>query len=118
MIVTITGEKVDVTNDIARAIQEHELEFTPIAEQGLAMMNESRHKQSCYEFERGYLCALSCIVAGHGTDTAVREALQALGRINWSRIDDYDRAVLAGAIQEVEKRRKRHHTRVKPSCWR
>jgi len=35
-------------------------------------------KNECYEFQRGYICALSCIVRGHGTGTEVREALQAV----------------------------------------
>ena len=31
-LVTITGEKHNVTQDIARAITEHQIEFTPIKE--------------------------------------------------------------------------------------
>lgn len=30
-LITITGEKFDVTDDIARAIKQHDLEFTPIS---------------------------------------------------------------------------------------
>ena len=30
--ILITGEKFDVTNDIARAIKEYDLEFTPVKE--------------------------------------------------------------------------------------
>ena len=71
-------------------------------------MNEAHRKRECYEFERGYICALSCIVAGHGTDTAVREALQALGPVDWRRIDGHDRAILAGTVQEVELARERN----------
>lgn len=33
-IITITGEKFDVTQDIARAIVTHDLEFTPIRRKG------------------------------------------------------------------------------------
>jgi hypothetical protein len=33
-VVTITGAKYDVTNDIARAITMHDLEFTPVGQEG------------------------------------------------------------------------------------
>ncbi len=62
-------------------------------------------KNECYAFERGYICALSCIISGHGTGTAVREALRALGPIDWRRIDEYDRGVLAETIEAVERSR-------------
>ena len=37
--------------------------------------------------------------------TAVREALRALGPIDWRRIDEYDRGVLAETIEDVERSR-------------
>ena len=62
----------------------------------------AKAKNECYEFQRGYICALSCIVRGHGTGTEVREALQALGQIDWRRIDAYDRGVLAETIAAIK----------------
>ncbi len=59
-------------------------------------------KTECYEFERGYICALAGIVRGHGTGTEVREALQALDQIDWRRIDAYDRGVLAETIAAIK----------------
>ena len=59
-------------------------------------------KNECYEFQREYICTLSCIVREHGTGTEVRETLQALGQIDWRRIDAYDRGVLAETIAAIK----------------
>lgn len=60
---------------------------------------------SKYDFQNGYLCALSCIVKGHGNGIEVREALSALGPVNWSKVEPYDREVLAEVRREVKRGR-------------
>lgn len=51
------------------------------------------------EFNRGYACAVSCIVQGHGEDTCTREALSANGMSTRKKaeemgVDEYDLNVL------------------------
>lgn len=62
------------------------------------------------DFARGYVCAVSCIVSGWGIGTETEEALNCLGKIDWSIIDKHDIKVLrdAGfnfdeAAKEIEK---------------
>lgn len=41
-LITITGAKYDVTQDIARAIVAHDLEFTPIKREEINAKNKAR----------------------------------------------------------------------------
>lgn len=47
------------------------------------------------DFQRGYICAVSCIAAGHGP----QEALRALGlkERDWKSMESYDREILEKA---------------------
>jgi len=49
------------------------------------------------EFQQGYICAVSTLLRAHGEDTYCKELLSALGRVDWSKIDPYDRGALARA---------------------
>lgn len=59
------------------------------------------------EFDRGYACAISCIVAGHGEGTETREALAAAGLVSRKiakerGIDPYDLWILDDSFKELE----------------
>lgn len=63
------------------------------------------------DFVEGYACALSCIVKGHGVDTAVVEALVAMGltairKLREAGVDDYDIEILRPAVKEAGRKRK------------
>lgn len=59
------------------------------------------------EFVQGYACAVSCIVQGHGINTAVREALEACGLTTMKKLKDagvveYDLEILKPLITEIK----------------
>lgn len=49
------------------------------------------------EFERGYVCAVATMLAQHDDTVAAKDALNACGGIDWSRIGEYDKKVLMDA---------------------
>ena len=63
-------------------------------------------------FDQGYICAISCIVNGHGASVEAKEALLADGifsrRIAKARgADPYDIKILNGLLKEIETERNR-----------
>jgi hypothetical protein len=59
-------------------------------------------------FDQGYACAVSCIVAGHGDGTEVREALKANGMtsvaaLKRSDVSEYDIRILKPVIEGIRK---------------
>lgn len=63
--------------------------------------------ESVSEFDRGYACAISCIVAGHGESTETREALAACGLVSRKiakerGVDHYDLKILHETLKELE----------------
>ncbi len=60
------------------------------------------------DFDEGFICAISCIVKGHGEGTETREALEAAGitsrKIAKARgADSYDLKVLRTTLMELER---------------
>ncbi len=58
------------------------------------------------DFDKGYACAIACIVKGHGAGTEVSEALQANGltsvKILKDRgVDEYDIEVLKPVLVDI-----------------
>ena len=60
-------------------------------------MTRTRGEWRMNDFQRGSICAIACIVKGHGADTATDEALRGLGYINWLKMERYDREVFEEA---------------------
>lgn len=59
------------------------------------------------DFDRGYACAISCIVAGHGERVETREALEACGLVSRKiakerGVDKYDLKILDQTFREIE----------------
>lgn len=53
------------------------------------------------DFQRGYICAVSCMVHGHGAGVEAEEALRALGPFNWDEMEPYDRKILEPLREKV-----------------
>lgn len=49
------------------------------------------------KFQQGYVCAVAALVAAHGRETEAEYLLDCLGSINWSQIDQHDKAILVKA---------------------
>ena len=71
------------------------------------------------EFQAGYVCALPCIVTGHGSDVAIEEALSACGldtvaKMRKAGVDDYDIKILKPTLKYIRdrKRRKMSYSRI------
>lgn len=60
-------------------------------------------------FVNGYITAVTNIVMLHGETTYATDLLVQLGRIDWRRIDAYDRKILreAGVIRDLKRQLKR-----------
>ena len=48
-------------------------------------------------FDRGYVCAVSCLVAAHDQPTMARDVLKANLPDSWDYIDEYDKKILTDA---------------------
>lgn len=53
------------------------------------------------DFQRGYICAVSCIVRSHGVGVEAEEALRALGPFNWDEMEPYDQMILEPLREQV-----------------
>ena len=65
-------------------------------------------KKEEHIWERGYFCALSCIIIGHGYETPVREALRCIADPKKGvNINEYDYQVLkdCGALKDIKRHR-------------
>lgn len=60
------------------------------------------------KFEEGYICALANVMHQHEDDTLVEDALRCIGwrEINWSKVDENDRAALAPVLKEMRRKDK------------
>ena len=59
-------------------------------------------------FEQGYVCAVAELVRTHNQPTIASDVLRALGKIDWSKIDDFDRKPLedVGLLNNTNQDRK------------
>ncbi len=48
-------------------------------------------------FDQGYVCAVSCLVAGHDQPTIANDVLRANLPDSWDYIDEYDKKILSDA---------------------
>lgn len=62
------------------------------------------------KFDQGYMCALACIVKGHGGGTEVREALSCnfltVEQMRQSGVSEYDIEALEPLVNEILRRDK------------
>ena len=49
------------------------------------------------EFTKGYICAVSALVKGHGATTAAEDLLREIGKVQWKDLQSYDQEVFRHA---------------------
>ncbi len=58
-------------------------------------MGESKDERIA--FDKGYVCAVACLVAGHDEPTIANDVLRANMPDSWDYIDEYDKKILREA---------------------
>lgn len=60
-------------------------------------MTRPSAKQIAREFQKGFVCAVSTMLALHDEPSKAEELLKTLGPIDWRHIDKYDKGILKDA---------------------